>query len=435
MTYLGKKTKLTLGIAAMLVLSGCGYKEKKAEREAAAERERIAAIEKAERENKEREKDMKIAIFDSLMNVPNTVGGMSANQAYKVFWSAKLHDRQELDSLKSVRMADVLHERVIESGKKIAEKHLKALSVSLATYGLIKDTGAKIQKILDCYYREDIYFGANKNKDEQDYIDDEEVFYRDYESLIVDRLLEETDIGQYGASRQSEIIDIVKKRYAQMMSELKSNRIAIAKEFADYYPILDINRIPKQYRKYFDKYDVAMKEWEGPVEYSYKDAYFGTGISVEKSVKVYDSKLKPEFFNVPGATYKLVQVAKGKWKVVRTLKSGKKDETHVFTDNVDYCTVGNVFVGEDVKSGDSSFRASAGINLGVHIDVREYEYVAHPTKSDELPDPNGKRAARIAKLEQKLDEMYKLSDAYDDYQRRAGELAKKMATERLGHNR
>ena len=86
MTYLGKKTKLTLGIAAMLVLSGCGYKEKKAEREAAAERERIAAIEKAERENKEREKDMKIAIFDSLMNVPNTVGGMSANQAYKVFW-------------------------------------------------------------------------------------------------------------------------------------------------------------------------------------------------------------------------------------------------------------------------------------------------------------------------------------------------------------
>ncbi len=444
MAKLGKKAKLTLGLAALLALSACESKEKKAEREAAAERERVAAVEKAEREAKEREYKLTSAIYDSLMNVPNTIDGMSAKQA-GIYCddfrnNCGIGTKHELDSLRNVSMAQILDKRVISSGKTIVEKHLKALFASLATYDLGINTNAKIQQMLagtvvgsNYYYDLNFYGEEASDTVYGRYLYD----FEDNQRAFVSAVLNGADTAQYGASRKAEIVKIIEKRYVQMMSELKANRIAVAKEFADYYPVLDINRIPKQYRQYMD-FDPALEfGGEGDSWYSYdKNSWRLKGdFAIVKSVNVYDSKLKPEFFNVPGAKYKLVQVAKGKWQVVRTLK-GKVEKTPVFTHNVDYKTEMQSWgITQDVKAGDNSFSASAGTNLGVHISVTEYEYVARAVKSDKLPDPKGERAARIAQLEQKQVEIDSLQSQYWDYSERAHQRASEIAVKRLGRNR
>ena len=431
MKKIGKKSLLVGGMAALLALSACESKEKKAAREAAAERERAAAIERARAEAKLQEENLTDAIYDSLMNVPNTIDGMSAEQADKLCRDFNYGNgkgtKHELDSLSGLNMAVVLHKKVESSGKPIAEKHLKELFASLSTYNLGVDVDAKIKELLsgtvDFYGSEasDTIYGYDE--------------FEWHQGDFVYAVLSGADTAKYGASRQAEIVKIVKNRYVKMMAELKKNRIAVAKQFADYYPILDLDRIPKQYRKYFAEYDPAVTGGEGWMGYSYPGSWLmRPSFAIEKSVSVYDSKLKPEFFNVPGAQYKLVRVANGKWQVIRTLKD-KIEKTPVFAHNVDYTSRLNAWDIEGVKQGDSHFYAEAGANLGVHIYVTEYEYVVHAAKSDKLPDPNGERAARIAQLEQQQAHMDSLQHASWEYSRRARECASQLAIKRLGRNR
>ncbi len=444
MKKLPKKTALTMGLAALLALSACESKEKKAEREAAAEHERVAAVERERAEAKRQEDKLTDVIYDSLMNVPNTVNDLSAKQA-EVYcndfnYGSGMGTKRELDSLTNVRMANVLHQRVISTAKPIAERHLKELYASLATYNLGVDANSRIEKILSGKPYDSEYNIILLNFYGEELADTVYGFYSgDFEwgkQDFVSAILYGADTAQYGAGRKAEIVKIVEKRYVQMMEDLKANRIAVAKQFADYYPVLDLNRIPKQYRKHFANYDPALSAADGSTWYSYEDGWMLTpSFAIEKYVSVYDSKLKPEFFNVPGATYKLVQVSKGKWKVVRTLKSGKKDETPVFAHNVDYVIRLNTWVADGVKQGDGSFSAEAGANLGVHIYVTEYEYVARAVKSDKVPDPKGERAVYIEHLQKKANEVHVLDSMATKYAVAARENARKMAQRRLGHNR
>jgi len=431
MKKIGKKSLLVGGMTALLALSACESKEKRAERAAEAERERAEAVEREYAEAKRQEEKLANAIYDSLMNVPNTIDGMSAEQVWQLWRDFDLGrgkgTKHELDSLSGLNMAVVLHQKVESSGKQIAEKHLKELFASLSTYNLGVDADDKIKELLSGMVD---FYGSEASDTIYGY--DE---FEWHQGDFVYTVLSGADTAKYGANRQAEIVNIVKNRYVKMMAELKKNRIAVAKQFADYYPILDLDRIPKQYRKYFAEYDPAVTGGEGWTGYSYPGSWLmRPSFAIEKSVGLYDSKLKPEFFNVPGATYKLVQVAKGKWQVVRTLK-GKVEKTPVFAHNVDYTTRLNAWDIDDVKQGDSHFSVTAGANLGVHIYVTEYEYVAHAVKSDKLPDPKGERAARIAQLEQKQVEIDSLQSQYWDYSERAHQHASQLAIKRLGRNR
>ena len=445
MKNFGRKTFFATGMSALLALSACESKEKKAEREAAAEKEHAAAVERERAEAQYQENNLTDIIYDSLMNVPNTVGDLSAKQASSYCYDFKsgygVGTKRELDSLTNVSMANVLHQRVISTAKPIATRHLKELYASLATYNLGVNANSRIEKILSGKpYDGGEYGGILLNFYGQELADTLYGVYSGYfdteKQDFVSAVLYGADTAQYGAGRKAEIVKIVEKRYVQMMADLKANRIAVAKQFADYYPVLDLNRIPKQYRKYFADCEPALSACEGDIWYSYEYSYELTpNFAIEKEVNVYDSKLKPEFFNVPGAKYKLVQVSKGKWKVVRTLRSGKKDETPVFAHNVDYTTRLNTWIEDDVKQGDGYFSAEAGTNLGVHIYVREYEYVAHAVKSDKVPDPKGERAEYIKRLQKKADEVHVLDSMTSGYSVAAREKARKMAQHRLGHNR
>lgn len=440
MKKIGKKLLFVTGISALMALSSCESKEKREEREDQQYRDSVAAVRAAEKQ----EEQLTTVIYDSLMNVPNTVSDMSAKQA-GVFcndfkYGRGMGTRQELDSLENVSMANVLHQRVISSAKPIAEKHLKELYSSLATYRLGIDPDTRIKKMLSGEpFEEGVHYGCFLDFYGQEAGDTVYGFssddFIDNQNYFVNDVLYGADTAQYGAKRRAEIVQIIEKQYAKMMSALKANRIAVAKQFADYYPVLDLDRVPKQYRKYFDTYEPAMQRAEGDAWYSYGEYnVIPTSFAIVKYVDVYDSKLKPEFFNVPGAKYKLVRVSKGKWQVVRTLK-GKIDKTPVFDHNVDYKTEMCYWGVEDAKSGDNSFDASAGANMGVHISVKEYEYVAHATKLDKVPDPNGERADRIEFLEQKKSEVAALDSIQEEYSNRAYETAKEMAKRRLGHNR
>ena len=444
MKNLYKKTALTMGLAALLALSACESKEKKAEREADAEKERVATVERERTEKQRQEDKLTLAIYDSLMNVPNTVDDLTAKQA-EVYcndfkYGCGMGTKHELDSLTNVRMLNVLNQRVVNTAKPIAERHLKELYVSLATYNLGVDANSRIAQILSGEpYDANEYSGILLNfygEEAADTVYGRECYDFDIgKQDFVSAVLYGADTAQYGAGRKAEIVKIIENRYVQMMADLKANRIAVARQFADYYPVLDLNRVPKQYRKLFADYDPALCRDEGSTWYSYWNWMLTPSFAIEKSVNVYDSKLNPEFFNVPGATYKLVQVSKGNWKVVRTLKSGKKDETPVFAHDVDYTTSLNTWVADDVKQGDSYFSAQAGTNLGVHISVTEYEYVARATKSDKVPDSKGERAARIEHLQKKDAEVHVLDSIAHEYSVAARENARKMAQRRLGHNR
>ena len=404
MKNLYKKTALTMGLAALLALSSCESKKKKAEREAAAEKERIAAVERERTKKQRQEYKLTLAIYDSLMNVPNTVDDLTAKQAEAYCndfkYGCGMGTKHELDSLTNVRMLNVLNQRVVSTAKPIAERHLKELYVSLATYNLGIDANSRIAQILSGEpYDANEYSGILLNfygEEAADTVYGRECYDFDAgKQDFVSAVLYGADTAQYGAGRKAEIVKIIENRYVQMMADLKANRIAVARQFADYYPVLDLNRVPKQYRKLFADYDPALCRDEGSTWYSYWNWMLTPSFAIEKSVNVYDSKLNPEFFNVPGATYK----------------------------------------SDDVKQGDSYFSAQAGTNLGVHISVTEYEYVARATKSDKVPDSKGERAARIEHLQKKDAEVHVLDSIAHEYSVAARENARKMAQRRLGHNR
>ena len=402
--------------ASMLTLSGCNSKKDKENKNATDAVEKVDEAEQRKKIEKRRD-----AIYDSLMNIPNTINGMSAAQAEEYCWaflySYGVNTKHELDSLQSIKMNNILHQKVITAAKPIVKQHVKEICASLASYKLdiniekfdqINDYGLN-STYINLYGEEisDTTYGV--------YSFDIESNKKDFVNLI----LQGVDISKYGTNRQAEIKSIIEQGYVEMMQHLKQNRIAISKKFADYYPSLDLNRFPQKYRKLAKQYiqDPAIYPVEGGYNYEYNN-YLPTNFSICKLVRVYDSKLDPRFFNVAGAKYKLVNVSKNKWQVVRTSPNGKVDKTPVFTDNKDYDTV--IYERCD-KTGNVVFEAEAGANIGVHVFEETCLAAVNAEKPDVVPDPNGARAARIEDLKRKkadVDSLYTFVSNYSENARK-----------------
>lgn len=393
-------------IAAMMALGACKSQEKKAERE----QERQEAVETEHRAAQQREAQLVTHIYDSLMNAPNKIDGLSATdvkkEIYAFKWGKGPGTRNELDSLLNARQSDLLDRRVRADAKIIIARGLKNIEQSLNVYNLNLDLDAASECV-------EPYGG-----------DDEYGWHRD---SFVECLLKTSLFNEYGESRKQEIVNIVENGYQKMKSELKKHRLQIAKDFAVYYPELDLSQVPQQYRSLFNA-DAAEHESEGGTYYEY--SYLNNQpLQVIRSVSVYDSKLKPEFFNDTNVDYSLIKVDKGKWQVIKkSKKTGKViAKTPVFSHNVDYSMFGWTCYG---KPGETRFNASAGTNVGVHISVTECLWMSKNPKSDILPQTK-ETQQRIAKLSAKAERFEKLDSVYDDYEENAKKVALQMAKARL----
>jgi hypothetical protein len=187
----------------------------------------------------------------------------------------------------------------------------------------------------------------------------------------------------------------------------------IAKSYAEYYPILDTDKMPAEFAKYFK--DVECDPFYGETEGDPTVGYCRWGLSrycsVDRSVSVYDSKLAVDFFGNEGSTYSLKRVGEGKWQVERKDAQGHVSKTKVFDDNVEY----HINAGSCSEKPHSTFSYSPGANLGVHVSATEVLYVKEGTKGDQIHsddelqkmiDPLEEEKAKTQKVVDTYKEMY-----------------------------
>lgn len=240
-----------------------------------------------------------------------------------------------------------------------------------------------------------------------------------------DKFFEKVDMDSYGEMRQKEIKDKAAQMLLIMCNEMNTKRLAIAKNYAEYYPILDPSKIPAEYAKDV-VYDPYVWESEGGIELGYeswmvsRDSTGHPEFEVYRKVSVYDSKLPVDFFHEEGASYKLNRVSKGKWQVERKSKDGKVAKTPVFDDNVEYQITTGGYGNE--------FDATPGTNMGVRISVAEKLFEIK-CKDDKLH--SDAEAAELKKpLQEALDKQKAIIEKYEGIQNRSLDEAEKLLDQR-----
>ena len=291
----------------------------------------------------------------------------------------------------------------------------------------------KIEKMLTENYK--IYLSDDNKKDLQElcrytygnafpYPDAEDQSFR-VDSYDFDKFFEKVDMGSYGEMRQKEIKDKTEQLLLIMCNEQDTRRLAIAKTYAEYYPILDKSKIPAEYVKDV-AYDPYAWESEGGLELEYNDWMAQrdtTGhptFEIYRKVSVYDSKLPVDFFHEEGAAYKLNQVDKGKWQVERKSKDGKVAKTPVFDDNVEYKIVLGGYGNE--------FDATPGANMGVRISVAEKLFEIK-CKDDKL-HTDAQAVALKKPLQKELEKYEAIIAKYDSIKNRVWNEADRLLEQR-----
>lgn len=244
-------------------------------------------------------------------------------------------------------------------------------------------------------------------------------------SYELDSFFEKVDMGSYGEMRQKEIKDKTEQLLLIMCNEQDTRRLAIAKTYAEYYPILDKSKIPAEYVKDV-AYDPYAWESEGGLELEYnewmaqRDTTGHPTFEIYRKVSVYDSKLPVDFFHEEGAAYKLNQVGEGKWQVERKGKDGKITKTPVFNDNVEYKIVLGGYGNE--------FDATPGANMGVRVSVSEKLFEIK-CKDDKL-HTDAEAAALKKPLQKELEKYEAIIAKYDGIRERAWNEADSLLKQR-----
>lgn len=202
---------------------------------------------------------------------------------------------------------------------------------------------------------------------------------------------------EYGESRQNEVITAVNNILLKMYRDICTSTKQIARSFAKYYPVLsDPKDMPAEYAKLLENVELW---WEHSESGEWYPGYIAGDVVVKRCVRVYDSKLPVSFFGEEGADYKLVNVAPGKWQVIRTSKDGKVAKTAVFTHNVDYTFVAGVN-DEGAKVGDGTFEFAPGANMGVEIIASEVVFIKkREIANDKIPNYAEKYGQEDAKID------------------------------------
>ena len=397
-----KSTRFLLAAGATLAVlvsaSSCG--NRRAEKEAEAERARQEKL----AEQKSIEKEREIAFQRAADSVYNHArDSVQTAMGYdKDAWS-RLYDANIALSQTDIKQWNILQQNVDTLIAQNARQAVKEIESLLGRYKIytnsddkdlaqelvweyseymsrrtwVKDAGDE----MDASEKADALkphlpwdmFGSTK-ADEKEYAYSSQKYFVNWDNY------------DYGKSRQQEIENAVLNIIDKMNRSLDKAILAETKKFAKYYPMLDLEKsgMPAEYRKYCNIDPLAYSE-----EHGWGFEYLFPGLNVVRGISVYDSKLDVDFFGVEGADYKLVKVATGKWQVVRTDKNGQVVKTPVFTHNTDYGY--SVYTVPD--SYDNDFSYEPGVNMGVHINVREVVWSKRGA-DDQYRDPTGKLEAR-----------------------------------------
>lgn len=268
--------------------------------------------------------------------------------------------------------ADVLHNKIVQSAKPIIIDALQELERVLAPYWLNIDWNAQRAELMNILspYGEDLDTPNRESARLFEYAWNQNEFLR--------VLLQKNKVfSKYDERTQAEIQRFVIRWYVGTMRELKQNRVALSKQFAEYYPVLNLDDVPQDLQKLFADYDPAVMQNGNKISYGYKKLS-NAPVSIERKITVRSGNINPAFFNVDSANYELISVGKYRWQVSRTL--GNTVETSpAFYCVADFDTVWTF------GARDNSFVATAyGAKPGVQISVSNVLYQRAATKNDKV---------------------------------------------------
>lgn len=321
--------------------------------------------------------------------------------------------RQQLSKMEDENLRKTeLQNKIEKEVNSVGQKYEKQIQSILDRYQLStnEETAGEISKL--CNYESYADWRAYKYEYSSE---NENPGY--YWLQTVDDMLAKTNIEKYGEPRQKEIKDAVLKVCKIMHNEQDTKRVAIAKSYADYYPVLNPDRLPAEYAKMLtedknmDPFYIPSGEGEPGVGYNY---LWNGSLAVTKRVSVYDSKLPVEFFNEEGAKYKLKKIKEGEWQVEKT-KDGKISRTPIFKDNVDYKTSVEI-LGEGHEPHDE-FSYEPGTNMGVRVSVNEILF-SIKAKDDRIRSPEEMAVLR-APLEKEHAKCVEIIDHYNNIEKQA----------------
>ncbi len=428
-----KSTRFLLAAGATLAVlvsaSSCG---RRAEKEAEAERARKEAEAKAQKAADEAAKTLQLqlekegkAVYDQARDSVLAANGYK--DVYNQFYSAQ----DSLYRLDNLSQKTILFEHVDTLIAKQVRQSVNEIESWLAKYKIWVDDKEDLFSKVESEYFNHVSNRSIANRNAEDYDEAEKAnllapdlpyyFFGNsegkdsrYEKYIVDWY-----DSEYGESRQKEIENGVLKIFDKMNQALDKAITAEIKKFAVYYPELDIEKsgIPQQYLKHLKTKD-PLDYWNDRFMF---DQVVESKLVIGRTISVYDSKLKVDFFGEEDATYKLVKVSEGKWQVVRTDKNGHVAKTPVFSHNVEYDY--NMFSCGKGDPVNDSFWFEPGANMGVHITVSEVVW-SKTGKDDRYPDPKGQIAAKrdllakeVARLEALNEHMSQISHQADSVAR------------------
>lgn len=337
-----KKNIFTVGMAAVLSLSACNQQEQVAPDNAV---------------QNEPTTDSVVDNFDTITTAPDTIIYSGNTGVADTTKKQAAVARSTMATKKVKTQADVLHNKIVESAKPIIAEGLQEIATTLAPYNLKINWDARADELMNIFspYGEDLYCLDNDRQRQFEFAWNQNEFLR--------VLLQKNRVfSQYDAKTQAEIQRIVILGYVGTMRELKRNRVAISKEFAAYYPVLNLDGVPQGLQKLFAGFDPAVMHNGNKIAYGY-DNLTQAPVCIERKITVRSGNINPEFFNVDSANYELVSVSKDRWQVARTL-NGVVEKSPVFYYNADVDTTW-AFGARDDSFNATIFDTKPGVKISV----------------------------------------------------------------------
>ena len=353
-----KKNIFTVGMAAVLSLSACNQQEQVTPDNAV---------------QNEPTTDSVVDNFDTITTAPDTIVYSGNTDVADTTKKQAAVARSTMATKKVKTQADVLHNKIVESAKPIIAEGLQEIATTLAPYNLKINWDARADELMNIFspYGEDLYCLDNDRQRQFEFAWNQNEFLR--------VLLQKNRVfSQYDAKTQAEIQRIVIRGYVGTMRELKRNRVAISKEFAAYYPVLNLDGVPQGLQKLFAGFDPAVMHNGNKIAYGY-DNLSNSPVCVMRKIQLQASGLNPEFFDDVNAEYKLEAVNNYRWQIVKTTDSGTVAKTPVFYCHADFDTCW-----EYGARPDADFKATAGEKSGVRIALTQLLYKKEATQNDKV---------------------------------------------------
>lgn len=309
---------------------------------------------------------------------------------------------------------------------------------------IIAEGEEQIRRLLDKYDLTYNGFFSPEEKDEYGYVNYfEELFvgitvdgwsfgdtynWQSYVDEIVDN-------SRFGDERKTEIKQKVAAIIATTEQNLIANRKVVEARYADFY-----SAAPQDIK---DEVGIAYGP-EGNIDPGYENLNDVSGddrvMVTNRRIDVYDSNLDVDFFGEPGATYKLVQIAEGKWQVVKTRSDGTVEKTPVFSDNKTFetYTYARSLKDEDgralpiPKVGTSELWFEAGTNMGVRVYFNEVVNV-EKNKKTWKPQFTPAEQRQMDSLREQIAKKSEWSHKQWELGRQSDSIARAMTQRRFGN--